>query len=87
MDQIQGICSLFGLTVVCPKHDIKTEHKRGMTLAVQELRNARKFVERQQLFEKKYMIGSKLGEQAGQGYFSLKCYIPISSKMANVAGP
>ncbi|CAE7242547.1 unnamed protein product [Symbiodinium natans] len=30
----------------------------------EELRNARKFVERQQLFEKKYMIGSKLGEQA-----------------------
>ena len=30
----------------------------------QELRNARKFVERQQLFEKKYMVGSKLGEQA-----------------------
>ncbi|CAE7180621.1 unnamed protein product, partial [Symbiodinium pilosum] len=29
----------------------------------EELRNARKFVERQQLFEKKYMIGSKLGEQ------------------------
>ncbi|CAE7537830.1 PGK2 [Symbiodinium sp. CCMP2456] len=30
----------------------------------EELRNARKFVERQQLFEKKYMVGSKLGEQA-----------------------
>eukprot|EP00435_Cladocopium_sp_Y103_P005955 s5376_g1.t3 len=33
-------------------------------LRCQELRNARKFVERQELFEKKYMIGSKLGEQA-----------------------
>ena len=31
-----------------------------------ELRNARKFVERQELFEKKYMIGSKLGEQAAE---------------------
>lgn len=30
----------------------------------EELRNARRFVERQQLFEKKYMVGSKLGESA-----------------------
>eukprot|EP00440_Ansanella_granifera_P057976 gb/GFBE01062847.1/.p1 GENE.gb/GFBE01062847.1/~~gb/GFBE01062847.1/.p1 ORF type:complete len:444 (+),score=147.20 gb/GFBE01062847.1/:1-1332(+) len=30
----------------------------------EELRSSRKFVDRQQLFEKKYMVGSKLGEQA-----------------------
>ena len=46
----------------------------------QELRNARKFVERQELFEKKYMIGSKLGEQAP----GTTCTPPFHTCVANL---
>eukprot|EP00434_Breviolum_minutum_P015918 symbB.v1.2.014029.t1/scaffold994.1/size146050/5 len=41
----------------------RDKHSHPLFVPWKELRNARKFVERQELFEKKYMIGSKLGEQ------------------------
>lgn len=44
----------------------RDKHSHPLFVPWKELRNARKFVERQELFEKKYMIGSKLGEQAAE---------------------
>eukprot|EP00929_Paragymnodinium_shiwhaense_P119842 TRINITY_DN91753_c0_g1_i1.p1 TRINITY_DN91753_c0_g1~~TRINITY_DN91753_c0_g1_i1.p1 ORF type:complete len:525 (-),score=157.88 TRINITY_DN91753_c0_g1_i1:82-1656(-) len=45
------------------REDLKAKIDECESMMSEELRNARRFEKKQQLFEKKYMIGSKLGER------------------------